>query len=127
MAGIGSIISILGTVVSAAGTLAAGAARKRAADYQAARDEVRAGEAKAEAQRDAQKISRKRGLALSRMQSLSAASGFSPGDPTSLMLASERDAYGRYDQQIAQYGGDVRQSNFKNSATASRMSNSATD
>ncbi len=125
MAGIGNVMSLLGTVVSAAGTLAAGRARKQAADFDAARDEVRAGESKALAQRDAQSVARERRLAVSRLQALSAASGFSASDPTSLVLRSERDAYGTYRQQLAQYGGDTRAADLKNSAVASRMSGEA--
>lgn len=121
MAGISSVMSLLGTAVSAAGTLAAGRAQQRQADYQAARDEVKAGEAKALRQRDARKIDRERRLALSRLQTLAAASGYTAGDPTSLKLAGETDAYGTYRRQLAQYGGDTQAADLNRSAIASRM------
>ncbi len=125
MAGIGGVMSALGSFVSAAGTLAAGQARQKAAQFEAARDEVRAGEAKAIAQRDAEKLARERRLALSRLQAMQAASGFSGGDPTALRLRAAGDREGRYREGLARYGGDTRAADLRNSAAASRMSGEA--
>ena len=121
MAGIGGIMSALGSFVSAAGTLAGGRARQKAAEFEAARDEVQAGEAKALAQRDAERLSRERRLALARMQALQAASGFAAGGPTSLRLRAQSDAQGRFRQEMAQFGGDSRAAGLKNDAAAARM------
>jgi hypothetical protein len=121
MAGLATIASIAGTVVSAVGTIAAGRAQKQQADYQAAHDEVKAKQEQAEGQRDALDKAREKRFALSRLQSRAAASGFMASDPTTLDLTGEIAKYGTYQQQLAAYGGATRSRDFQVSAESARM------
>jgi len=58
MAGIGAIASLAGTVISAAGTISAGKAKKQQDDFRAAQFEVQAKEERAVAQQDALETAR---------------------------------------------------------------------
>lgn len=120
MAGIGSVLSLAGTAVSAAGTLAAGGARRRAADHDAARADIRAGQEQARAQSDALALARERRRALSRIQALQAASGFSASDPTALRLAADRDLDGRYAQRRVRAAGSASAAESRAGAQALR-------
>ena len=55
------------------------------------------------------------------MQTLGAASGFTPSDSTGLTLRSETDALGTFRRQMAQFGGDSRAADLRNSVTAHRV------
>lgn len=108
LAGIGSIFSLLGTVVSAAGTMAAAKQQEKAAEWQKLEYERQAKAETAAAQREAETQQRKKDLALSRLQTVAAASGFSATDPTALNVGGEIERYGTLQQQMAQYGGTDR-------------------
>ncbi|OWK18324.1 hypothetical protein AJ88_03855 [Mesorhizobium amorphae CCBAU 01583] len=72
--GLSAILGLVGTGVSAAGTLAVGAARKSAADYQAAQLEQQGKEEKAAAQREAERAKKETNFVLSRQQAVAGAS-----------------------------------------------------
>lgn len=108
MAGIGAIFSLLGTVVSAAGTMAAAKQQERAAEWQRLEYERQAKAERASAQREGEAEGRKRDLALSRLQSMAAGSGFSATDATALNVGGEIAKYGTYRQQVAGYLGQDR-------------------
>lgn len=112
--------SLIGTGVQAVGTLAAGRAKQNAAYSQAAQLEQKGKYEQAEAQVEGEQYKRNKKLALSKLQTQSAASGFSATDPTSLALADEITRYGTYQQQLAQYGGLRQRSSREAQAAASR-------
>lgn len=125
MAGVGTALSIIGTVVSAAGTIAAGQARQRAAEYEAKQLDIRAQEERAAAGRQAEQQNRMKRLALSRIQAVSAAGGFSTTDPTTMDLMGETDEYGTYQAQMTQYGGESREAGVRAQAESARLSGQA--
>lgn len=122
---IAGILAGIGTVVSAVGTIAAGQAQQRAANFQAAQEEVQAKEERAAAQQQGFDIARQKRLALSRNQAVGAASGFGADDTSSLDIAGEIAAYGTWQEQVANYGGESRASSLNASAAATRESGRA--
>jgi len=123
--GLMTALTLAGTAVSAVGTIAAGQERNRAAQYEAAQMDIKAGEERAAAQREALALQRQKRLALSALQARSAASGFSASDPSTLDLAGEIDAYGTYQAGITQYGGESRSNAMKASAAGRRAEGKA--
>jgi len=121
MAGLSAIVSLVGTAVSAIGTIAAGRAEKQAADHRAAQLDVQAKSERASAQQEALEIARKKRLGLSRIQARAAASGFGATDPTVLDLTGEAAKYGTYRQQIARYGGEAQAADLNASAEGARL------
>ena len=118
---LGAIASLAGTVVSAAGTIAAGKQAQANANWQALEQERQAKAEQASAQREAQQLERRKDLALSRHQAVAAASGLSASDPTSLDIRGEIEEYGTMQQQLAQYGGRDRRAGLEAQATATRL------
>jgi hypothetical protein len=125
MAGLAAVASLVGTAVSAIGTIAAGKAQQNAANYEAAQMEVKAKEERASAQRDAMDMARKRRLALSNLQARAAGSGLGAADPTVLDLTGEVAQYGTYQEQLAMYGGESRSEELKASAAGRRAAGAA--
>lgn len=127
MAGLGLAggLALVGTFVSAVGTLAAGQSRKKQADYEAAQLENQAKEERAAAQQEGFEIARTKRLALSRNQAVSAASGLSATDSGSLDLMGDIEGYGTWQEQIAKYGGDSRAEGLKASAEGARRTGRA--
>lgn len=102
---IGAVISGISTVVSAAGTIAAGKAQKQEADHAAALRRVEVQQENAIAQRRAQGEARKGRLAQSRLRALSAKSGF---DPNSAGIDAISDRIGvqtTYNEAAQRFGG----------------------
>ena len=122
---IATIASLAGTAVSAIGTIAAGKAEQKAANYEAAQLDVQAKDERAGAQREAQELARRKRLALSTLTANAAGSGFTATDPTVLDLAGEIAEYGTYQEQLAMYGGTSRAEGLKASAAARRVSGAA--
>lgn len=96
MAAIGAIAGILGSVVSAVGSLAAGAAQSRQLEaqaeanrYQAKIEDQKAMQERAVAQRKGFERQREGKLALSTLQARAAASGAGATDPTVVSLGSD--------------------------------------
>ena len=119
------IAGLAGAGVSAAGTIAAGNAQKSAADYQAAQMEQQAADERAGAQRSAMDEGRKKQLALSRVQSLSAASGLGATDASVLDIMGGIDKYGTYRENVIRYGGESRAGGLNASAAGARVSGDA--
>lgn len=125
MAGIGTIFSVLGTVVSAAGAMQQASQEKAAADWQAKEYERQARQERASAQAEALEEDRKKGIVLSTLQTQAAGSGLGATDPTVLTLAEDITKRGTYRQQLAQFGGEDRATGLNSQATATRLSASA--
>lgn len=122
---VSTVAGMAGSYVSAQGTLAAGKAAEQAAKYEAAQLDIKAKEEQAAAQRDMLDQRREKELALSKLQSNAAASGFSATDPTALALADEIERYGTYKEQLAQYGGESRRRGIEAQAHGTRMTGAA--
>lgn len=118
---IGAIASLAGTVVSAVGTIAAGQAAKTQAEWQAQQHEVAAKEEKASAFKQAQELTHKRDVTLSRFQAVNAASGLSGGED----IAAEIAGYGSYQADLARAAGLMRERDRLNAAAASRATGRA--
>lgn len=128
MAGLSSILGVVGTVVSAIGTIAAGAASAQAANYQAAQLDLKAKEERASSQREGFEIGRQKGLIQSRIQALSAASGGDAGGAfgsTIDALANDVEAGGEYRRLMADYGGQERAAGLRGQANAARYTGQA--
>lgn len=117
--------AMAGAAVSAQGTLAAGKAAQQAANYEAAQLDIKAKEEQAASQREALEHKRKKDMALSEVQSKSAASGFSATDPTALAIADEISRYGTMQEQMAMYGGESRRTGIEAQAAGRRMEGAA--
>lgn len=123
------VATTVGTGLSAAGSIAAGEARAKQAEneanvrrWQAKQMEVQGKEEQALAQRKGMEYDRQKRLALSKLQSRAAGSGFTATDPTTLDIAGDIEEYGTYQQQMAQYGGNVRRRDQEYGAAGSRYS-----
>lgn len=127
MAGLAAAASIVGTVVSAVGTIAAGQANRQAADYQAAQYDIRAKEERAAAQNDALEYRHRAKLVSSTLQARSAASGFGAADPTVLDLAGDIAATGILQAALTRYGGESRAVGTEAQAEGMRMSGRAAE
>jgi hypothetical protein len=121
LAAVSAGAGMLGSVVQAQGTLAAGKAAQQSANYEAAQLEIKAKEEQAASQRDAEEHGREKDLALSRLQTNAAASGFSATDPTALAVADEIARYGTYKEQMTMYGGESRRTGIDAQAVGRRM------
>jgi len=140
MAAAAPFLALAGTAVSAVGTIAAGQqaaaigaqeqqrlqaegqAANQAAKYQAAQLEVQAKNERASGQREAEQFRRQKRLALSKLTTNAAASGFSATDPTALALADEIEEYGTMQEQMAMYGGEARATGSRAQAEGARFS-----
>jgi hypothetical protein len=122
---ISAVAGIAGSFISARGTLAAGKAQQQALNYEAAQLDVEAKQKQAEAQIEASQYKRNKDLKLSTLQNEAAASGFSATDPTSLSLADDITKYGTFQEQLAQYGGQVQRAGIEAQAEGRRMTGRA--
>lgn len=127
MSGFETIAAIAGTALSAAGTIAAGQAEKRNADYIAKQEEMRGQEEFAASQREAQQYKREASLAQSRAQALAAASGGGAGTdaPTIVKIMSDTAGQGALNANTAIYGGVSRRAGLMDSARGRRASGRA--
>lgn len=127
MSGFETIAAIAGTALSAAGTIAAGQAEKRNADYIAKQEEMRGQEEFAASQREAQQYKREASLAQSRAQALAAASGGGAGTdaPTIVKIMSDTAGQGQLNASTALYGGVSRRAGLMDSARGRRASGRA--
>lgn len=136
MAELAMVATLASSAVTAAGTIAAGRqaaqigameqqrlqmegnAAKKAAEYRAAQLDVRAKDERAAAQREADQYRRQKELALSKLTTRAAGSGFSATDPTTLALGDEIEEYGTLQEQMARYGGESRAAGARAQAEA---------
>ncbi|RTM07405.1 MAG: hypothetical protein EKK31_11620 [Hyphomicrobiales bacterium] len=123
----GTALGAIGSVVSGVGTIAAGAAQKQAADFEAAQMEQKAKEEVAASQRDAIAKRREGAILNSRAQALAAASGGGAGTdaPTIVKLMGQTAGEADYNAQTAMYGGYSRAAGLRDSAKARRASGNA--
>lgn len=121
------LLGAFGSVLSGVGTIAAGAAEKQSADFEAAQMEQKAKEEVAASQRDAIAKRREGAILNSRAQALAAASGGGAGTdaPTIVKLMGQTAGQADYNAQTAMYGGYSRSAGLMDSAKARRMSGNA--
>lgn len=119
--GLSAIIGLIGTAVSAAGTIAAGQAKKDAADFQAEQLERQAAEERAASQREAAQKKKETDLLLSRQRAVASASNLGALDETVLDLAGDVAQEGAFQQGMIRYGGEERAKGRIVQAAASRM------
>lgn len=122
---VSTVAGMAGSYIQAQGTLAAGKAAQQAAEFEAKQLDIKAKEEQAAAQREMFDQRREKELALSKLQSNAAASGFSATDPTSLALADEIEKYGTVKEQLAMYGGTSRRAGIEAQAASRRMEGEA--
>lgn len=126
------IVGLLGTAVSAMGTIAAGQAQAKAAQaqaqmslFKAKEDEQQASESRASAQRQAMEHRRAGMLAESELQARAAASGGGATDPTVLALGEGIAGRAEYGAGMEEFKGENRARGFEDQAELDRMSASA--
>ncbi|RWN26523.1 MAG: hypothetical protein EOR97_28175 [Mesorhizobium sp.] len=126
MSGI-ELISMMGTALSAVGTVAGGVAAKNDADFQAQQYEMKAKEEVAASQREAIAKKREGDLVNSRSQALAAASGAGAGmdAPTIVKLMAGTAAQAQYNADSAMYGGYSRAAGLKDTANSTRAAGKA--
>lgn len=117
--------SIAGGGVSAIGTIASGNAARDAAYFKAAQEDQQANEARAVSQRQAEENRRRAGLATSRIQALSAASGGGASDQSILKLSGDVAGRGEYQALSDLYTGENRARGLEDAAMADRMTGDA--
>jgi len=120
MAGLSTILGIAGSVVSAVGTIAAGQAARRDAEFQAAQYDIQAKDEFAAAQREAEEIRRNKQLVLSRQQAAAAGSGLGADDPTVVFAAEDVSAYGKEQELSALAAGQMRRNQAEMAAASKR-------
>jgi hypothetical protein len=122
------LLTGLGALVSAGGTIMSGVAAKNAADYEARQMEIKAAEERAAAGREAEEKRKEARLVMSRQQALAAASGAGAGmdAPTIVKLMTQTAGQGEYGAQTVRYGGESRMTGLLDSAKGRRMSGRAT-
>lgn len=114
-------LSVIGALVSAAGSIVGGIAANNQAKAQAQAMTVRAGEERAASQREAIDRSREAKLVMSRQQAVAAASGGGAADPTVVNLMAGVAARGDYNSATALYEGETKGRGLEYQATLTRM------
>lgn len=125
LATIATIASVAGTVVSAVGTIAAGQAAARDAEFQAQQLDIQAKDEFAASQREAEEIRRNKELVLSRQQALASASGMGATDDSIVSLAAETAGFGKYQELSALAAGAMRRRNAEYGAASARATGQA--
>lgn len=125
LAAVGAVVGLIGTAVSAMGTIAAGQAQSAAADYQAQQLERKAAEERAASQREAFTKKQEVDLVQSRIQAGAAASGLGTLDPTIQDLAGDTEVQGQMNQKMVRYGGEQRRAGLLDQASAARATGKA--
>jgi hypothetical protein len=123
--GLSAILGLVGTGVSAIGTIAAGAQAKTAADYQAEQLDQQAKEETAAAQREALQAKKERDFALSRQQAVAGASGLGALDETVVNLAGDIAQQGALNEGMIRYGGEERAKGRRAQAVSARLEGQA--
>jgi len=123
--GLSAIIGLVGTAVSAVGTIAAGSAQKASSEFQAKQLEQQAAEEKAASQREAAKVRKERDFILSRQQAVASASNLGALDETVQDLAGDVAQEGALQEGMVRYGGDERAKGRRAQAAAARMEGKA--
>jgi hypothetical protein len=122
MAMIAPIIGLIGTAVSAYGTIAGANAQASAMEYQARVARQKATQEEAVGQRNALETQRKTKLAQSQLQARAAASGAGASDPTVVDLATGIEGRGKYMGGLQQWQGDNRAWDYRTDAVGKEAS-----
>lgn len=125
MAQLAGIVGLLGTAVSAAGTIAAGNAAAKSAEFEAKQLDRKADEERAAAQREAMQQRKETDFVQSRAQAVAAASGLGALDETVLDLAGDLEQEGAYRERMIQYSGSERAAGYRDAAKGRRVSGQA--
>ena len=129
MAGIGSILglafSVIGGMQTAKAQKVAGKQARVDAEFRAKQEDMRANEERAAASRVAIERRREKQGILSRIQAVSAASGFGALDPTIVDLASDVEAEGNYRSELEIAVGENRARGYEDQAGATRRQGQA--
>lgn len=119
------VLGLLGTGVTAAGTLAAGANAKASANSQAAQMDQQATQARASSQRTMMEHQRRTGLVQSQLQARAAASGAGAQDETVIKLGSDIAGRGEEQALMDLYNGENTARGLEDAARAKRASGKA--
>ena len=117
----GTALTALGSIASGRAAAAQGRAGQQAAEFEAKQLDIKSKEEKAAGQQEMLQYRRQKNLALSRLQTVGAGSGFSATDPTSLALADEITKYGTFQEQLALFGGTARERDLQLAASGRRF------
>jgi hypothetical protein len=127
-----ALVSLVGTAVSAMGTIAAGNAQQQAAQAQAQMNQFKAkqhdaaaAESRAAAQREALEHRKAGELAQSQLQARAAADGGTATDVTPLNLGGGIASKASYGALMANYKGENRARGLEDQATLDRMAAAA--
>jgi len=122
---LGPIVGLLGTAVSAYGTIAGSRAQAASLDYQAKVARQKGAQEEASAQRQALDTARKTQLAQSTLQARAAGSGAGASDPTVIDLASDIAGRGKYQGLLQQSEGAFKNWDYQTEAAGKEASASA--
>lgn len=128
MAGLSTIATIAGlagTVVSAVGTIAAGQAADRDAQFAAQQLDIQAKDEFAASQREAEEIKRNKELVISRQRAIAGASGFLPTSDDYVTLEAETAGFGKTQELSALAAGAMRRRNLEYEAASTRATGKA--
>lgn len=120
-----AVLTVVGSAVTAAGTLSAGANAKASANSQAAQMDQQATQARASSQRTMMEHQRQTGLVQSQLQSRAAASGAGAQDETVIKLGSDIAGRGEEQALMDLYNGENTAIGLEDAARAKRASGKA--
>ena len=115
-----AMFGLIGGVVQAAGTIAAGKAANEQAKFEAAQLEIKGQEERAAAQREAREGQRTGRYAVSRQRALSASGGLGATDPSIMDLSADTWVRALYQGKMVKYGGEERKRGLYAQAEARR-------
>ncbi len=119
-AGGSGLLGLLGTGLSAAGTIYAGSQAKAAANDQAKAMEQKGEQEVAIAQRKARESRREKQLVLSRQRAVAAASGGGVNDPTTESIMAKTEEKGEYNALLDMYNGATMRADLYREAGVAR-------
>lgn len=118
--GLGTALQAAGTAAAVGGTLAAGAAAKQSASFEAKQAKANATTERAASQRDAELERRRAEMVVSEQRAKAAAGGGGLGG-SALDIMSSTLAEGKLRENLAYYGGKERAADWKNRASAAKF------
>lgn len=121
MAGLSLIAGLVGSAISAAGTIAAGKAQQESKEFEAKQLEIQGQEERAASQRDAERKRKEGNLILSRQQAVASASNLGALDETVQDLAGDVVQETEFQTGMIRYGGEERARGRRAQAAASRF------
>jgi len=119
--------AIVGTAVSAYGAYASGQAQKKAADYNAASDEIQAQQARDAAKIDAGNQALAARRAEAGVRARAAASGIDPGFGSPLLVMMDNARQAKLENERILYGGEIRAAGYQSGANLSRFQGRAAE